>query len=272
MISSAQDGSHSAVWKKLLYHPLTWLAVGLHALLLIIPFDPSMPSAAELASEEAEPEAIAVDILNLADISSTPPPPGESLPSTPPPAPPNAPPAPAPPSAAVPPSVSQTPLPAPAATNPAASPTQPAANPAAAPAADPVPPAYDPGQDQTLFIDNLGALNLQDYTDTQGLPPAKFFHRPENAGYFIDGEVPAAGARSARWMDKSPDAVLAELKANYTASGIVFNQLGDYGGEVLYELVTAAGEPFMYISLARLSGSSLLVIWQSNPLAQAAPQ
>ncbi len=68
-------------------------------------------------------------------------------------------------------------------------------------------------------------------------------------------------------MDKGPDDVLSQLKTTYGPSGIVFNQLDNYGGELLYQLVTAEGQPFMYISLVSLKGSSLLVIWQGNPLS-----
>lgn len=252
--------------KKVLYHPLTWLAVGFHALLLTVPFDPSAPVEAEPEEAQAEEidEAIPIDILNLSEISTDTPPvatPPEAIP-------PAAPPVAAPPVAA-PPVVLPSELPLEEALPVEEVPVDalPVEElPVEEVPVEPPPVAYDPGQDQTLFIDNLGAMALGDYTDAQGLPPANFFREPANAGYFLDGEAPVAGARDARWMDKGPDAVLTELQSTYESSGITFTQLDSYGGEELYELNTATGESFMFVSLARLKGSSLLVIWQSNPL------
>lgn len=256
--------------KKVLYHPLTWLAVGFHGLLLFVPFNlgpVSVEEDVEIA-EEPEEDAMPIDILNLSDIATATPPPAEAPPPAPPPVTP-----PAPPPAAV---VAPAPVAVPAPAEPeslvadAEVPVDSAepdiAEPLDTPDEEvPTQPAYDPGQDQTLFIDNLGQMALGDYTADQGLPPANFFREPGNAGYFLAGETPVAGAKDARWMDKGPDAVLAELQRSYAASGITFSQLNDYGGEVLYELKTPTGESFMFISLARLKGSSLLVIWQGDP-------
>ncbi|MEO1395083.1 MAG: hypothetical protein AAFV90_19450 [Cyanobacteria bacterium J06634_5] len=250
--------------RKVLYHPLTWLAVGFHGLLLFVPFNPGPVSVEEDVEivEEPEEDAIPIDILNLSDIATATPPAEAPLPVTPP----------APPPAAVAP-VPAT-VPAPAEPEPLVADEEVPIDIADPDIADPldtpdeeVPtqPAYDPGQDQTLFIDNLGQMALGDYTADQGLPPANFFREPGNAGYFLAGETPVAGAKDARWMDKGPDAVLDELQRSYAASGITFSQLNDYGGEVLYELKTPTGESFMFISLARLKGSSLLVIWQGDP-------
>ncbi|MEL6778234.1 MAG: hypothetical protein AAFO06_13350 [Cyanobacteria bacterium J06597_16] len=250
--------------RKVLYHPLTWLAVGFHGLLLFVPFNPGPVSVEEDVeiAEEPEEDAIPIDILNLSDIATATPP-AEAPPTATPPAPPSAAVAPAPAT-----------VPAPAEPEPLVADEEVPIDIADPDIADPlgtpdeeVPtqPAYDPGQDQTLFIDNLGQMALGDYTADQGLPPANFFREPGNAGYFLAGEIPVAGAKDARWMDKGPDAVLDELQRSYAASGITFSQLDDYGGEVLYELKTPTGESFMFISLARLKGSSLLVIWQGDP-------
>ncbi|MEO0520966.1 MAG: hypothetical protein AAF171_27140 [Cyanobacteria bacterium P01_A01_bin.116] len=250
--------------RKVLYHPLTWLAVGFHGLLLFVPFNPGPVSVEEDVeiAEEPEEDAIPIDILNLSDIATATPP-AEAPPTATPPAPPSAAVAPAPAT-----------VPAPAEPEPLVADEEVLIDIADPDIADPlgtpdeeVPkqPAYDPGQDQTLFIDNLGQMALGDYTADQGLPPANFFREPGNAGYFLAGETPVAGAKDARWMDKGPDAVLDELQRSYAASGITFSQLNDYGGEVLYELKTPTGESFMFISLARLKGSSLLVIWQGDP-------
>ncbi len=260
--------------KQVLYHPLTLLAVGVHVLLLVVPFNLSPSVAPPEKPEEEAPEEAAIDILSLSEIS-TPEPPVPAA-SEPPPAPPAA----APPSAALrsAPVSAASPAAAPAASRsapvsaaaaPAALAPGPSAPATAAPAGKPSPPlpAYDPSADQEIFIGNLGAIGLTDYTAAQGLPEPRFFRQPENASSFLNGTVPAAGAKDARWMDKGPDDVLNQLKTTYGPSGIVFNQLDNYGGELLYQLVTAAGEPFMYISLVSLKGSSLLVIWQGNPLS-----
>lgn len=252
---------------QVLHHPLTWLAVGFHALLLVVPFDPSPSAAPPETIEEKAPEEAAIDILSLSEIS-TPEPPAPAAPE-PPPAPPAAAPPAAAPAPSAPRSASGSVAPAAAATNavpPAAGASVPATT---APAGDPPPPppAYDPSADQEIFIGNLGAIGLTDYTAAQGLPETRFFRHPENAGTFLNGSAPAAGAKDARWMDKGPDDVLSQLKTTYGPSGIVFNQLDNYGGELLYQLVTAEGQPFMYISLVSLKGSSLLVIWQGNPLS-----
>lgn len=250
--------------RQVLYHPLTWLAVGCHAALLLVPFDPSPPAAAPETIEEEAPEEAAIDVLNLSEIATAEPPTQAS--SEPPSAPPPAASQPAPVRSATAPAASAA-APAPASNAPAA-PAAPAAPVAPGGATkDPLPPAYDPSADQDLFIGNLGAIGLTDYTASQGLPPAGLLRHPENASYFLNGSAPAAGARDARWMDKGPDDVLNQLKATYEPGGISFNQLDSYGGEPLYQLVTAEGQPFMYISLVSLKGSSLVVIWQSNPLS-----
>lgn len=249
---------------QVLHHPLTWLAVGFHALLLVVPFEPSPPAAPPETLEEEAPDESAIDILSLSEIS-TPEPPAPPAPEMPP----------APPAAAAPPSTSPRSAPAAAASSAAASanaaPSAPGPSAPATPAPTgnppPPPPAYDPSADQEIFIGNLGAIGLTDYTAAQGLPETRFFRHPENAGTFLNGSAPAAGAKDARWMDKGPDDVLSQLKTTYGPSGIVFNQLDNYGRELLYQLVTAEGQPFMYISLVSLKGSSLLVIWQGNPLS-----
>ena len=68
-------------------------------------------------------------------------------------------------------------------------------------------------------------------------------------------------------MEGPPGNILTQLETTYGASGIVFRQLENYGGEPLYELVTAQGESFLYVSLADLKGSTLVVMWPQNPLA-----
>lgn len=253
--------------KKVLYHPLTWLAIGFHVLLLVVPFGGGADSDLAATPEEETDEAIPVDLLNLSDIATSTPPPAETPPAAAPPPPPTA----APPAQPPPPSPSQAAAPEPAAApptevaEPAAAPVEPAApDPVAVPQEAP-PPAYDPAQDQSVFIANLGAVGLNDYTD-QGLPTPNFFRNPENAGYFLNGDAPAQGAASARWVDKSPNDVLAQLQTSYAPTGIAFTKLDDYAGEMLYQLTTPTGETFMHVSLVRLKGSTLLVIWQDRPV------
>jgi hypothetical protein len=286
------------LFRSLLFHPLAWVALGLHAALLFMPMGEPKATEAEAEAPETE-EAIAVDVLNLSDIAtSKPPPPGAPTASNRP--------APAQNAAQRSAQPAQMPVPQnpPAQSPPAQAPSDSAAAPAAnsvAPVADnssagssvatdnstapnfaaPDPAAaggaaggaggdaaaaYDPEADQSVFIANLSAIGLQDYTDDTGLPAPNLFREPNNAGYFLENGQPVANARSARWMNKSPDAVLAQLQESYGPSGITFNQLGDYGGEGLFELSTAEGQSFMFISLVRLKGSTLVVMWQQMPV------
>ncbi|MEL6900730.1 MAG: hypothetical protein AAFP07_07250 [Cyanobacteria bacterium J06606_4] len=252
--------------KRVLYHPLSWIAVGVHLVLLVVPFDPNKPQAVEPEPEEVE-ESIPVDILNLAEIASPTPPPEE--PAAPPPeTPPAAAPSAAPPAApsAAPPAAEVAPEPA------AAEPVVPdSVAPEPAAQAPPPPPAYDPGQDQQVFVNNINAIGIDNYTDTLGLPPESYF-AAGSAGFFLsyadpNAPAPLPNARSAVWMDKQPGAVLEQLKATYEPGGVTFTQLDNYGGEVLYALQTPAGDTFMHISLVGFRlGSSLLVMWESSPL------
>lgn len=252
--------------KKVLYHPLSWIAVGIHLVVLVVPFAPNKPQAAEPQPEEVE-ESIPVDILNLAEITSPTPPPEEL--TTPPPETPAVSPAAAPPPAASAPPLPTEVTPEPVAADPIA--PEPAAPNPPAEEAPPPPPAYDPGQDQQVFISNINAIGIDNYTDTLGLPPESYF-TSGSASFFLNyadpnAPAPATGARSAVWMDKQPGAVLEQLKATYEPSGVTFTQLDNYGGEVLYALQTPTGDTFMHISLVGFRlGSSLLVMWESSPL------
>lgn len=64
--------SRLQIVKKALYHPLTFLALGLHALLLVMPM--AAEPAAEPEAAEEVPEEVAVDVLNLSDIATSTPP------------------------------------------------------------------------------------------------------------------------------------------------------------------------------------------------------
>jgi len=252
--------------KQILYHPLTWLAVGAHIGLLFVPFNPSAPSAAEPdVPEEDIDESVPVDILNLADIS-TPTPPAESTPPpvTPPAAPPPAVPAAAPVAAPEP-----SPVAEPTAI-PEAAPVTPQSDPVTSPT-EPAPPAYDPSGDQQVFVGHINAIGIDNYRDTLGLPGPNTFPKGNGAS-FLDfanpvAPVPIAGARDAVWMDKQPLDVLEKLKQTYEPAGVTFSQMDSYGGELLYELTNPDGQPFMHVSLVDFAtGSSLLVMWSASPL------
>lgn len=257
-----------SVIKKVLYHPLTWIAVGVHVVLLFVPFSPTSPSVAQSeAPEEEVDESIPVDILNLADISAPTPPADAPQPATPPPT--ATPPAAPPPTAAPAPAIPATPeQPAPS-TAPA-----PAETPAAAPveASSPSPPpAYDPSGDQQVFVGHIDAIGIKNYRDQLGLPGANTFPKGNGATFLNFSNpampVPIAGARDAVWMDKQPLDVLAKLKETYEPAGVTFTQLDNYGDELLYQLTNPDGQPFMHVSLVDFAtGSSLLVMWSDSPL------
>lgn len=252
-------------WKRVLYHPLTWLAVGLHVALLVVPFDPSPPIAIE-PEEEAEEtdEAIPIDLLNLSEIATSEPPP-ETPPAEPPPA---APPAPAPPQAApAPPPTAQAPTPDPVQQTP--DPAQQTPDPVQPPPepTQPPPPAYDPSGDQQLFVQNLGAIGLNTYDlAAVGLPTAREFKEPANAPFFLAGDSPVPNAKSVQQIDKEPGDVFDQVTSSYASTGITFTQEQAYGGEELYHAITPDGNTLMYFSLVRLKGSTLLVIWNEQPV------
>ncbi|MEM9087859.1 MAG: hypothetical protein AAGC93_03850 [Cyanobacteria bacterium P01_F01_bin.53] len=260
MVSFNNPAFKRLTLKKVLYHPLTWLAVGFHGLLLVVPFDPSAPSVTEPEPQEEETdEAIAVDILNLSEIASSTPPPAEVPPPvTPPPvaAPPVVPPIPAEIPAELP--VEEAPIEEPPVAETPVQPEVPVETPV-----EPQTPAYDPGQEQGIFVSGLDSLSVQNYTESLGLPDAGLFSKG-NAAYFINGTEPAAGALQAQWMDKSPDDIFSELQPLY--QGVTFNPLENYGDELLYELQNPNGQSIAFISLVDLKGSTLMVMWPTNPL------
>jgi len=247
-------------WKRVLYHPLTWLAVSLHVGLLVVPFNPAPPVSVEPEEETEEAdEAIPIDLLNLSELAtSAPPPPPDS-----PPPPANTPPAPAAP-AAQPPAAQ---APAPPVPDPAQSPAAQVPDPVQ-PTPDPAPPppAYDPSGDQQLFVQNLGAIGLNTYDlSAIGLPTAREFKEPANAPFFLSGDQPVASAKSIQQIDKEPGDVYSQVTSSYASTGITFTQEPAYGGEELYHAVTPDNQTLMYFSLVRLKGSTLLVIWNEKP-------
>ncbi len=261
--------------RKILYYPLTWAAVGAHVLLLVVPFDSSPSEAAEDTSEQPkELESIPVDILNLSEIATSEPPPSAPLAAPPPVAPAGA--------------IASQPVPSPADISTSVVDPGPATEVQAETVAtvdtastqqqEEQQSAYDPSGDQRQFIQNLEGLGLGGFevNGERSLPNVKSFRNGTDPSYFIietgvrPNTVinPAAGAREARWLDKEPGNVLGELTATYAAAGIGFTPIESYGAEPLYELTTANGDPFMYISLVQLKGSTLLVVWQADPRIQ----
>lgn len=273
----AKSTTRHLTLKKVLYHPLTWIALGAHVVLLFVPFSTSQPESVEESTEQQEEtESIPVDILNLAEIATSQPPPPEPAPTPPQSpavitAPSLVPPEPAPPE--------------PAPTEPVSEP-DPALQSQTATSDSPIQsqqstedqlPAYDPSADQRLYIQNLDSLGLDGYKDPvtgeNALPAAREFRKGTNWSYFITettvGGMPTsqavAGARDARRLDGEPAAILSEQEAVYSAAGFSFIEVGEYGGEPLHQLTKADGSPVMYLSLVRLQGSTLLVIWQADP-------
>ncbi len=254
-------------FNKVMYHPLTWIAIGLHIVLLVVPLsDRDRADKTSETSEEVPEEAIPIDILNLSDIAtSTPPPAAEST------APPLSGPVTAPPSSAAPAPSSAPPSSAGASAGAAtAAPTNsapaPSANPGAGNPASPSgsPPAYDPSGDQTMFIQNLGLFGAIDTTAQTGLPPDKLF-RKGNASFFVSNGAPVAGAKEARWMNKAPAAVLNLLETSYQPTSVTITPVDPYGEEAMYEVKTAAGQTIMYVSLVDMKASTLMVMWPEQP-------
>ncbi|PZO12371.1 MAG: hypothetical protein DCF25_17765 [Leptolyngbya foveolarum] len=267
--------------KKILSHPLTWVALGLHALFLTASFSPEpSPIAEEVVEEES---AMPVDLLNLSEIAtSTPPAEPEAAP----------PPATPPAEPQLLPTTAPIPTPAPAPTPaPTAAPATPISQPLVNTPAPlqtpqmPIPPqqpAYNPTQDRGIFIqelDSIGEMGLNDLSGL-GLPLASAFSKG-NAEYFLgptaiatdfrnpvgvgDADALPPGAASARVIDSQAKDVLKKIKAGYANTGIVFSQVSNYGSEPLYALENTTGETFAFFSLVSFQGSSLMVLWTSNP-------
>lgn len=241
--------------------PLMGISVILHIALLFVPL-PSWDSAAEEAAEEATPEAeeeAPIDILSLSEIAAPEPPP-EPPPEQPQPAPPE--PAP-PPSGAVPPppdpqQVEELPpeaefveeeLPAEEGFEAEAS------------------PSFDPGAATEQFLGDISGLGVVNYTSQFGLPTPDLLRNPGNAACFIDpAGGPVSGVRVANWLDKEPQTLLREnLQDVYGPRGITFEELEPFCGERYFRALTAEGQPFMTLSLVRLEGSTLLVVWETPP-------
>ena len=285
-------------WKRVLYHPLTWLATGLHVALLVLPFNPAPPVVANLEDKPEETpeetleepdEAIPVDLLNLSEIATSEPPPTTpspkpppiaSLPTPPPPSPASAPPALAPQRAAPIPQPAEPaalPEPEPQTPEPQSTPEPQTPEPQTPEPQTPEPepqtpepepqPAYDPAGDQQLFVQNLGAIGLNPYDlDAIGLPAPKDFKKPVNAPFFLNGDAPVPNAKTVQWLDREPSDVFKQIENSYASTGITFAQEPAYGGEELYHAITSEGQTLMYFSLARLTGSTLLVIWSEKPI------
>lgn len=273
------NSSRLLTFKKVLHHPLAGIALGIHLLLLIVPLNPSKPAPIE--SEKPPEEAvIPVDILNLADVSAP------KLPASPP-----AEIAPTQASKQLPsqttnqqpqiqnqvsavplsqdsPAVLNSPSNSQSANLPntkqPANGNQPADNKQSSDNSQP--PAYDPGPQRSAFIGNLGNIGLNNYGDR--LPQPNFFKRSENAGYFLTNTDPPAlvdGTLSSTWMDKGISTIFPQMQTTYATTGVSFTQLENYGGEILYELTDSTGQPFQYISLVELKGSTLIVNWPEKP-------
>lgn len=261
----AESTSRRLTLKKILYHPLTWAALVVHVVLLVVPFESGEPEAVEESTEQSEAvESIPVDILNLTEIATSEPLPEPPAATPPPSAPAIAPPRPAPvPAEPVPPTTALEVQPE----------VVPAEVPAQTPPLEETPvPAYDPSADQQVFIQNLDSIGLEGYGEGL-LPSARDFRKGTDSSYFINESVvdgitdvqPVAKARDARRLDKEPAVILTELRETYATVGLSFAENGEYGGETLYQLTKEDGSVIMHLSLVQLQGSTLLVIWQADP-------
>ncbi|HEY9737045.1 MAG TPA: hypothetical protein V6D06_12205 [Trichocoleus sp.] len=250
--------------------PLFVISIVLHGLLLVAPL-PSGPTVApEEAVEEDSSEEQIVDILSIASPSA--------------PAPEAAPPPSQPPPAAAPPPTPRAAAPV----NPDRLPP-----PSEAPPIETVEPGDDfnapvdpPAQESSGeaafdftgarndFMVNLGnGIGLTNYTSALGLPARSNFRDPATADLFLSNPdssaSPPPGARDAQWLDKEPDSVLAQLVNTYSAAGVNFSELAPYAGERFFVALTPDNQPFLYLSMVRLQGSTLLVIWDTPPAGAA---
>ena len=269
--------------KKVLYHPLTGLAIAAHLLLLIVPFNKPQVSPPDSETPEAEvDEAIPVDILNLSALSA----PKAPAPTTQPPPPPvpaqavspDSVPIEVPPVEPVP--VEPTPIEQATIEQPSAELTLIEQTPVEQTPAEQTPVeqplTYDPQADQQAFISQgLDALskgtNAIGNFRAIGLPPINYFEK-DNAANFLDysSDPPSilAGAIDAVWMDKQAARVAEQIESTYGPKGVQLIPLSPYGDELLYEMLTPANETMMYVSLVNFpsKGSSLMVTWTVNPL------
>ena len=284
MISFRNEASsHRLTLKKILYHPLTGAAVGLHLLLLTVPFSTAPDAVVEEEAIALEEEAIPIDLLNLSEIVTATPPDSDPQPETASPSltapPPTVAPAPTAalpqPAALISPQLAAN-TPAPASFQPQA-PVQTTAQTAAQ---TPVQPAYNSTADRRIFIqgfDSIAAAGLNEYSE---MPLADAFAKG-NAAYFLgpvalntnfqnpvgagdSGALPD-GAATAKYTDKQPKDVLKQVQASFGPTGVTFTQVGEYGQEPLYELKKPTGETFAFVSLVGFQGSTLTVVWTQNP-------
>lgn len=270
--TSTRRLSPKKVLIKLLYNPLTWLAIGAHVLLLLVPFDPSVKTAEVIEEPEAEEdESIPVDILNLSALSRPEPP--ETPPPTEPP-PPTSVPVDVPPPPAV-------PIPSESPVSPAASTDPPPAfDPSTPPdptdPPEPTPPPYNANGDRTQFLSNLDGLQgLSSYRGTANeLPAALNFGRKGHGSYFLDFSnpnvtVPLANSLDAIWYKDSQVAdVVQTMRNSYEPYDYQLLQVDDYAQEELYELIEPEGNTVMFVSAVNFPGSVLLVMWPDNPNGQ----
>lgn len=247
-------------WRRF-YQPLVWLSLAFHGFLLAVP----LPPARDLPPEpEPEEEASPVDLLNLAappdaqPVTTDAPPPAEQAP---------------PPAQATP------------AQNPSAiAPPDPDAPPVEDPPEEVSPqpepesePEPDFTQEQTQFVAGLGDLGVSSYAncgDTGGgwPPMPTFFRANTDLGAFFTPDsvtqgtfLPQPNIRSCQWIDKEPQTLLTEnLPEAYP--NYEFKELEPYGNEGLFGVHPPnSDQVFVYMSLIRLKGSTILITWNGNP-------
>lgn len=269
-LSSPKPPKQRPLW-QVLVAPLFVLSMVGHGLLLIMPV-PSRPSVEETANnqneelEEEVPEELeAVDILDLASIAAPEPPPPEPPPEAPPPEPAAAAPPPSQPVAPLPEDL-EAPPPEP---EPELENSPPPPDPEA-------PPSFDPGPTQQAFVGSLSNLQGASYGDDLRLLALENFRGTQEeklytASFFVTDintnlPQPVAGARTARLLDFGLDRNLDLLTDTYAAQALTFQEVQPrYGGQRLYQLYNAEGDPVILFSLVELEGSVLLVVWNGDP-------
>ncbi|MGJ3246354.1 MAG: hypothetical protein ACFE0I_09805 [Elainellaceae cyanobacterium] len=268
MEHSSQQSQRSPLIWQLLVHPMLYVSLLLHGVVLAIPGSPEPEVEPDELEEEQE-----IDITSLSPIVKPLPEPEPSPSPTPQPTPSPAPVQPTPRQAAPAPTPQpqaiQTPAPQPAATpTPAASP-QPTPSPSPAPAFDP-----SPYRNQLA-----GGFESSDrYFRGGDNPPPAFYQNPD--AYFDDPNASDPSLRDGIINDRvimlndvdlsqadDEGVVNAFRPADYLPADVTINRLEDYGGGPLYEVKTNDDQLVGYLN-ATPSGtgpSVMIMLWEFDP-------
>ncbi|MEO0456204.1 MAG: hypothetical protein AAF152_06415 [Cyanobacteria bacterium P01_A01_bin.114] len=272
-LSNQRSSRHPKTPRKFLrLHPLTWLSVGLHGALLLMPAWQLQPPK----TEEPEPpeEEVVIEVENLADLlgsQESEPPPAEPPPAEPPPA------------AQVPQQQVLTEVPE-EIPEELLEPTLPEAPLPDDPLPDePPPPPFDPAvqaafkSDLSHFLstgasNSAGTSSNFDNTDQWPILPSMIDSRiGDQAAFFTpdsiaDGTYQAYPGVEFKYIGRNFDLVSSEgLGPAVQASGLSFEQIDTYGGSTLYVVISPEGNPMNYISLVDMKGSTAVFVWPDDP-------